>query len=112
MEQKSLVDRVNIVVTSQPDRFQAKQNSLLRFVDSLETALQLGDNSEQSFIIGGSFLYRQVLMLVDRWELTLVEGEYAGDTFFPPYEHLIGSLYERVDQVIRCGYGFETYRRI
>lgn len=111
LEQKPLVDRMNIVVTSQPDRFQAKQNPSLCFVDSLETALQLGENYGQSFIIGGSSLYWEMLLLVDRWELTLVEGAYAGDRFFPPYQHLIGCLYNRVDQVIHAGYRFETYRR-
>ncbi|HEY9752585.1 MAG TPA: dihydrofolate reductase, partial [Coleofasciculaceae cyanobacterium] len=111
LEQKPLVDRMNIVVTSQPDRFQAKQTPSLCFVASLETAFQIGENYEHSFIIGGSSLYQEMLLLVNRWELTLVEGEYAGDRFFPPYQHLIGNLYNRVDQVIHAGYRFETYRR-
>ena len=27
--------------------------------------------------------------LADRLELTFVEGEFSGDTYFPPYRHLL-----------------------
>jgi dihydrofolate reductase len=112
LEKKPLVDRLNIVVTSQPDRFQVYQNPSLQFVNSLKVAFQLSENYERNFIIGGSSLYQEALTLVDRWELTLVERTFEGDTFFPPYEHLIGTLFEQVDQVIHSGYRFETYQRI
>jgi dihydrofolate reductase len=32
--------------------------------------------------------------MADRMELTLIEGEFEGDAFFPEFEHLVGSEFE------------------
>lgn len=48
--------------------------------------------AEHVFIGGGADVYAMVLgqpPRADRLELTLVEGAFAGDTFFPPYRHLL-----------------------
>lgn len=42
---------------------------------------------EEIFIIGGGQIYAQSLPLADKLYLTLVEGEYGADTFFPEYEN-------------------------
>jgi len=44
-------------------------------------------------------------------ELTLVEGEWEGDTYFPEYEHLIGDVFEPVEVDDRDGFRFVTYER-
>jgi dihydrofolate reductase len=41
-----------------------------------------------------------------------VEGNYEGDTYFPPYEHLIGDVFEPVAEDARDGFRFVTYERI
>lgn len=41
--------------------------------------------SEESFIIGGGEIYKQSIDLVDNMYITVVKGEYEGDTFFPEY---------------------------
>jgi len=56
-------------------------------------------------------VYARFLPQADRLELTLVEGDYEGDTFFPPYEHLIGPVFEMVAVEQRPGFRFVTYRR-
>lgn len=63
------------------------------------------------FIAGGAEVYAQFLPRADRLELTLVEGDYEGDTFFPPYEHLIGPVFEVVAVEQHPGFRFVTYQR-
>ena len=50
-------------------------------------------------------------MLADRLELTRVEGDYEGDTFFPPFEHLLGTEFELRHREPRDGFRFETWVR-
>ena len=56
-----------------------------------EAALTAAQEAPCVFIGGGATIYEQFLERADRWELTLVEGNYQGDTYFPRYEHLIGT---------------------
>ena len=64
------------------------------------------------FIGGGGSVYEQFLPLATALELTLVEGDYEGDTWFPPYEHLIGDTFELVFESRHPGFRFVTYGRI
>ncbi|MEZ4702809.1 MAG: dihydrofolate reductase [Rhodothermales bacterium] len=64
------------------------------------------------YIGGGGDVYAYFLPMADRLELTLVEGDYAGDAFFPPFEHLVGREFEIEEERPRDGYRFVTYRRI
>ena len=64
------------------------------------------------FIVGGTRLYAEALPQADTLELTLVEGDFEGDTFFPPYDHLIGTQFELVKVDPQPGFRFETYQRI
>lgn len=81
---------------------------------------------ETVFIGGGAAVYGAVLGAdggpprADRLELTLVEGAFEGDTFFPPYRHLLeaaGGPYRRVGVEAhpaeggRPAFRFETYAR-
>ncbi len=78
---------------------------------SVEEALKALQEEPVIFIGGGQKIYEQTLPLADRLELTVVEGDYEGDTFFPPYEHLIGPVFEVVHETQRPGYRFITLRR-
>ena len=80
---------------------------------SLSAALEAVKNEDKVFISGGSQVYGEALDrdLVDRLELTIVEGFWKGDTFFPPYEHLLGTVFEQVDAQPKDGYTFETWIR-
>ena len=77
----------------------------------VEAALKAVGDVPVLFIAGGAEVYAQFLPWADRLELTLVEGDYEGDTFFPPYEHLIGSVFEEVAVERHPGFRFVTYRR-
>ncbi|HHP7237593.1 dihydrofolate reductase [Longibacter sp.] len=78
---------------------------------SLDAALESVDGEQTVFIGGGEDIYRQFLPHADRLELTLVEGEWKGDTYFPEYEHLIGDVFEPVEVDKRDGFRFVTYER-
>lgn len=79
---------------------------------SVEDAMEATTDEKRVFIGGGATVYKAFLPFADRLELTLVEGRHDGDVFFPPYEHLIGSMYELKKVQKHEGFRFETYRRI
>ena len=97
-----LPDRENVVLTRHPLHV---DHPGLHVYNALEDALAAFADRERVFIGGGGTLYGQVLgadgapLLADRLELTLVEGTFAGDTYFPPYAHLVegeGAPFARV----------------
>ena len=77
---------------------------------SLPAALHAAQGEKRVFVAGGTRPYREALELADRLELTLVEGAYEGDTYFPPYAQLIETRYELANKVTRSGYSFQTYQ--
>lgn len=76
------------------------------------SALEAASGSERVFIGGGATIYEQFLGRADRLELTLVEGEYEGDTYFPEYEHLIGTAFEKTAEERHEGFRFVTYESV
>ncbi|NDJ19490.1 dihydrofolate reductase [Myxacorys almedinensis] len=87
---------------------------------SLEAALEKCRDRDLVFIAGGASLYAQGLTIADQLELTLVEGHYEADVFFPPFQHLIGTVFKLVRVEPRLAaqngdgltYRFETYERV
>ncbi len=107
-----LPGRLNIVISSQPESDLAPRDPSVVGFDSLANALDAWSGIPKLFIIGGAIIYTQTLPLADTLELTLIDGTYEGDTFFPAYEHLIGTEFVETERVDRPGYHFVTYRRI
>ncbi len=79
---------------------------------SIDAAMDALSDADVVFIGGGEAIYRQFLPKADRLELTIVEGEYEGDTYFPPYEHLVGDVFEQRSVEERDGFRFVTYERV
>lgn len=103
-----LPGRRNVVLTSAGT---LPEHPDIETYPSIDTALEALDDAERIFIGGGARVYEQFLPMADRLELTLVEGNYDGDTFFPPYEHLIGPIYEVATVEEHDGFRFVTYVR-
>lgn len=89
---RALPNRYNIVITRDNDfkieNLRESENFVI--VNSLEEAIEkakLASNSDEIFIIGGGQIFKEALekKLVDKLYLTLVEGDYGADTFFPDY---------------------------
>ncbi len=76
---RPLPQRTNIIVTR--NRNYNAEGCIV--VDSLDKALNLTQQDDEPFIIGGEQIYRMALPLVDRIYLTWVHAEFEGDTFFP-----------------------------
>jgi len=100
-----LTNRRNVVLTSQK-------------LDGVETYATIGEaldtlkNEEIVYVIGGGQIFAQLLLSAAELRLTLVEQEVDGDTFFPPYEHLIGSLFRLASKEEHKGFSFLDYVRV
>lgn len=51
--------------------------------ESIEDALNLADNENEVFIIGGGSIYKQTIDKIDKMYLTMIHSEIDGDVFFP-----------------------------
>lgn len=103
-----LPGRENVVLTRSPERL---DHPGTRVFSSLDEALAAFADRDQISIGGGATIYAQTLPIADRLELTLVEGDFEGDTRFPPFEHLLGTEFELERREPRGGFRFETWRR-
>ena len=112
-----LAGRDNAVLTHNPEALDGAEREDVQGFGSLDAALDAFRDRDRIFIGGGAKVYETALPLADRLELTLVEGTFSGDTYFPPYEHLIGSVFEQVRSEPHLAAGgtpafrFETYVR-
>jgi dihydrofolate reductase len=82
-EYRPLPNRTNVVITSEPDD-QTMMGA--RFCDNLEWVLEGESHWNQVWIIGGASIYEQMVDKVDKMYLTLVDGDFDGDTFFPQFD--------------------------
>lgn len=117
VEKQPLIDRYNVVISNsitldEIASLQLQYPLNLAFVSSLSEALKMVKNHNKIFIAGGASIYSQSLNLADTLELTLIEGDFQGDTFFPEYEFLIGDQFAIINKGTHTGYRFETYKRI
>lgn len=112
-----LAGRENVVLTRHPMHVDHPD---VHVCGALDDALDAFADRERVFIGGGASVYAATLPLADRLELTLVEGFFTGDTFFPAYGALVEgpeAVFERVATERHEAAGavpafrFETYRR-
>lgn len=81
---KPLPGRLNVVISRQSFEGCLQASSLL---NAVFTAREAALGPEKLFIIGGGQVYAQALSsgMTNRLYLTLVEGDFTGDTYFPDY---------------------------
>lgn len=106
---RPLPNRRHIVLTSDPKRI---VHPVAECFTSVDDALEAVKYETKVYISGGARVYETFLTRADTLELTLVEGDFEGDTFFPPWEHLVGSVFSLEESVPRDGFRFETYKRL
>ncbi len=87
-----LPGRTNIIITRDPSTLDISiyEESNLFVVRSLEEAIHLAKEkpgSEEIVIFGGGQIFTEAVEkdLVDVLHLTVVEGDFGADTFFPDY---------------------------
>ena len=99
-----LPGRENIVLTRSSDF--SPEGVVVKH--SLEEALDYCKDKEKVFIIGGAGVYKQAMDFADELELTEIEKEYEGDTFFPEVNKNVWKLKNKEQHE---GYSFNTYIR-
>ena len=111
LPRRPLPDRRNIVITDRPD----ETLELCETVHSVNQAITLCDPAEETFIIGGASVYRQLLPFANRLYITRVHCTFEADVFFPEID---SELWERIsageiqhDPASGLHYTFEVYSR-
>ena len=80
---KHLLDRDVIALS----RDSNKSFEHARKASSLPEALEMAQSNDGDvWICGGQAIYEEAMPLADRLYLTLIDAEYEGDVFFPPWE--------------------------
>ena len=102
---RPLPNRRNVVLSSTPMRG-------VESYSSIPVALRALHNEEHVYVIGGGQIYAQLLDRTDELYLTLVDQHVEGDTFFPPYEQLIGTRFKLAHREEREGFSFVDYVRM
>ncbi|MBO7496089.1 MAG: dihydrofolate reductase [Salinivirgaceae bacterium] len=83
LPKRPLPDRRNIVITSRSgDEFAGAVPAR-----SIDEAMALLPDGEESFVIGGASIYRQMFPLATRLYLTLIHKKFEADTFFPEIDY-------------------------
>jgi len=78
-----LPNRTNIVISNDL-KFNPSGVLVARSIEESVAKAQAIEK-EEIFICGGGIIYKQFLPLADKLYLTLVEGDFEGDVFFPEY---------------------------
>jgi dihydrofolate reductase/thymidylate synthase len=86
---RPLKDRLNIVITKNPEEFESYDDLIFSKIDQVDKILELNAQIyDQCFIIGGSRIYEEYLHLCENIYVTYVDKKYECDVFFPI--HLMG----------------------
>lgn len=101
---KPLPNRTNVVIT-RDESFKAEG---IIIASSIKAAIQKASEIEKDeiFIIGGGQIYSQSIQIVDKLYLTMVEGEFKADTFFPDYSEFKTIVSERKSKDENFDYTF------
>ena len=101
---RPLPGRRNVVLSSSPVPG-------IESYPSLEESLRALASVEKVFVIGGGNVYAQVIGRADELFLTLVDRDVEADTFFPPYEHLLGTVFREAAREHHPEFEFVDYVR-
>lgn len=111
--QAPLKDRVNIVLTRNPD-YQPKGVVIVHSVEELQKELEAYDTNDV-YVIGGDSIYSQLLDLCDTAHITKIDYAYAADSYFPNLEEKADwELVEESEEQTYFDviYTYQTYKRV
>lgn len=109
---RPLPNRRNIVITRNTDL----NIEGVEVVNSLEQALKIVENEENSvFIVGGAEIYRQAIPKTDTIYLTTIHNQFDADTFFPELDknewNIISKEDFNADEKNKYNYSIEVLKR-
>ncbi|MDP1677421.1 MAG: dihydrofolate reductase [Bacteroidota bacterium] len=99
---KPLPNRRNVVIS----RNNLSKVESVEIFPSVSSALTALENEKKVLVIGGGEIFLQTFDLADEMELTIVDDNELGDTFFPPYEHLLGTTFNANSKEEHPGFYF------
>lgn len=101
---KPLSCRTNIVITRNKEY--AVPGCIIAY--SIDQAIDIAkiQDKNEIFIIGGGQIYEQGIKLANKLYLTIVEGSFAADTFFPDYSRYNKVLFRQKGQFGKYKYIF------
>jgi len=102
----------NIVITSDP-KYGNKHQEGEVVVHSMDEALEeaVKDNPEELIIFGGQKVLEEAMPIMDRLYLTVVEGDFKADTFFPDYSDFKKVLKEEDHKTDKYSFKFLDLER-
>ena len=108
-----LPNRKHIVISNKSEDY-FPENVVV--VNSIEKALNVCNDDENPFIIGGGQIYKLAMDLGDKIELTRVHEEFKADTFFPKIDEdkwkLIHEEFNEKDERHQFSFTYKTYIKI
>ncbi len=81
MDNKPLPNRTNIIITH--DKKYKAEGAIV--VHSADEALKAAGNAKEIMVIGGQGIFEQFMPIAGRIYLTIIEGNFEGDAYFPRY---------------------------
>jgi dihydrofolate reductase len=108
---KPLPGRTHIVITRDKE-YKVPEGVFV--CDSIEKAIEVArekDGGEEIFIIGGGQIYTESLPFVERLYLTLIDGDFEGDAFFPEYSEFKNKIEEETHSNEKNTFTFVTLER-
>ncbi|MDO8583411.1 MAG: dihydrofolate reductase [bacterium] len=100
--------KLYIVITRDASYKPARENTMT--AHSLEEAFSFARGRlaklEEVFVIGGAQIFQQAIAVAEKLYLTLVDGEYNTDTFFPDYSEFKKVVSEKESQSEKYKYKF------
>ena len=109
---KALPKRRNIVITL--DKNQIAEGAEIVF--SLDEAIESCKNEGEVMIIGGASIYRQFLPKAQRVYLTVIDGKFEGDAFFPEMDmnewKIVNEEKHEADEKNSHPYAFKVFERV
>ena len=110
---KPLPNRTTIIITRNKEYF--KDGCLI--ANSIEEAIEMVENKDEIFIIGGAQIYKETIEknLADRLDITLVHHEFEADVFFPEIDLTIWEEASRenfiADEKNKFDFSFVSYTK-
>jgi dihydrofolate reductase len=87
LPKKPLSGRLNIIVSKTLTANSFPDTQDIKIFSSLDLAVEYCADYEKIFICGGESIYKQALPLANKIDLTLITGQYDGDTYFPELDN-------------------------
>ncbi|MCQ2303014.1 MAG: dihydrofolate reductase [Bacteroidales bacterium] len=109
--QRALPNRRNIIISSHLE--QAPEG--FELAHSIQEAVNMVNDEEETFVIGGGSIYEQFLPHADKLYLTRIDKEFEADTYFPYIDfdewNLIDVNVVDEDPQVDFTYRFEVWER-